>query len=156
MNREQKIVELRNKRYTMGQLGKLFGISRQRVHQIIMGFDGYTPEFMEILSTSGARAKNDTKDIKVSPKLSGRERTREIVRMRDNHTCQLCGSQRLAGKQRLDVHHIDCDKRKSRGYDRLSEIPNMITLCHRCHSHIPSHIRSMEKAGEKRQVPFKK
>lgn len=63
-----------------------------------------------------------------------RDFTRNKVRERDNHTCQNCGRQRKEGEKQLDVHHLNglCGE-KSRGYDRLSDMPGLITLCHKCH-----------------------
>lgn len=82
--------------------------------------------------------------------LGGRERTRYIVRRRDNYSCQNCGEVRLPKecgkgkkfKKSLDVHHLFglCGK-KSRLYDKTSEINNLITLCHRCHYNHPEHSR---------------
>lgn len=69
-------------------------------------------------------------------KSSGRNRTREIVRIRDKHTCQICGAIWKGGRK-FDVHHIDCDKRKTKQYDNLDkEKNNMITLCHKCHCNV--------------------
>lgn len=70
----------------------------------------------------------------------GRERTREIVRIRDEYICQDCHARRTPddalrnGKRLFDVHHLNglCGK-KSRGYDKVSEIDGLITLCHKCH-----------------------
>jgi predicted restriction endonuclease len=142
MNRAEKIVELWNKRYSGGQIGKLFGISRQRVMKIIQ-LQGLKMENM----SEKMRAKDDISGIKIDPNLAGRERTRAIVRERDENTCQLCGKVHIKGERELDVHHIDCDKRKTRQYDRMSEIPNMITVCHSCHMNISSHIKAMEKGN---------
>jgi hypothetical protein len=57
-------------------------------------------------------------------------RLRDSVRQRDNYTCQVCGlhqdSLRDMFHKRLDVHHINYDKKNcSHG--------NLITLCHSCH-----------------------
>lgn len=76
----------------------------------------------------------------------GREFSRSLVRLRDNWTCQDCGKRRTPAmakrfKKRLfDVHHINgmCGK-KSRSYDRVSDIAGMVTLCHRCHFNRPEH-----------------
>lgn len=73
-------------------------------------------------------------------KEKGRGRTRNLVRQRDNFTCQECGlvrTPRQAKEQRkrlFDVHHLNglCGK-KSKGYDKVSEIDGLITLCHKCH-----------------------
>ena len=53
---------------------------------------------------------------------------RELIRKRDNYTCQLCGqlqSKLLGYFKRLTVHHIDYDK-KNLDFD------NLITLCNSC------------------------
>lgn len=41
MNKQEKLgmIELREKGYTYSKIGKLFGLSRQRVHQILSGYD---------------------------------------------------------------------------------------------------------------------
>ena len=79
-------------------------------------------------------------------KLTGRDRTRMIVRIRDNFTCQDCKSIRYPkqakkeNKRLYDIHHLNglCGK-KSHSYDRLSEISGLITLCHKCHFNRPEH-----------------
>ena len=65
---------------------------------------------------------------------SGRDYVRELVRIRDGRTCQRCGKGWCRSKRRLDVHHLNglCGK-KSRAYDRLADMPGLITLCHKCH-----------------------
>ncbi len=66
--------------------------------------------------------------------LDGRNIVREKIRKRDRYTCQLCGELWIRGMRRLDVHHIDCVKDKTKQYDDIFlEHQNMITLCHRCH-----------------------
>lgn len=74
--------------------------------------------------------------------LQGRDFVRETVRKRDKHTCQnkKCGKKWIIGQRRFDVHHLNgmCGK-KSRGYDKISEIIGLITLCHKCHYNRPEH-----------------
>ena len=78
--------------------------------------------------------------------LGGRERTRMIVRLRDDFTCQDCKKFRTpdmaksTGKRLFDIHHLNnlCGK-KSRKYDKVSEIDGLITLCHKCHFNRPEH-----------------
>lgn len=60
---------------------------------------------------------------------------RELIRKRDEHTCQLCGCVNETkengyndySRPVLDVHHIDYNR------NNLDE-KNLITLCHSCHS----------------------
>jgi hypothetical protein len=104
--------------------------------------------------------------------MGGREHTRKQVRERDGHKCRDCGFRRtpqmvanhnenlptLIGRiKSLDVHHLDgfCGK-KSRSYDRVSEIHKLITLCHKCHYNRPEHRCQKESWGGsdgKRKVP---
>ena len=86
--------------------------------------------------------------------MSGsRDRNRELVRIRDKHTCQICGRIWKIGERRFDVHHKDCDDSKTRKSDNLKiEIDNMITLCHKCHLSLPEHKQKMRKPKTKKRV----
>lgn len=98
---------------------------------------------------------NDNPDINIRKinitELTGikngtRERVRELIRIRDNHTCQICGKKWIEGTRRLDVHHKDCVKEKSRQCDDYEkEKDNMITLCHKCHLNLPEHREAIIK-----------
>ncbi len=72
--------------------------------------------------------------------LEGKDRTREIVRKRDGYTCQNCKKVWREGGRRFDVHRLNglCGK-KSKKYDKVSEIEGLITLCHKCHFNHPEH-----------------
>jgi 5-methylcytosine-specific restriction endonuclease McrA len=86
------------------------------------------------------------KEIKkyLHKKIEGRERTRELIRIRDNYTCQICGKVWIEGQRRFDVHHKDCVKEKTKQYDKYEiEKDNLITLCHKCHLNLPEHRFSM-------------
>jgi hypothetical protein len=84
--------------------------------------------------------------------IGGRERTREIVRYRDEYTCQTCNEIRTPemakeqGKRQLDVHHLNglCGK-MSRKYDKIESLSQMITLCHKCHFNHPEHTLKTNK-----------
>ncbi len=78
--------------------------------------------------------------------IEGRDRTRMMVRIRDKFTCKDCGAVRTPkqakeqSKRMFDVHLINglCGK-KSRGYDKITEISGLVTLCHKCHFNRPEH-----------------
>lgn len=80
--------------------------------------------------------------------LQGLDFTRELVRIRDNHTCQEseggCGKVWKHGERRFDIHHLDgkCG-RFSRSYDRVSSMDILVTLCHRCHLNLPEVLEKM-------------
>lgn len=91
------------------------------------------------------KIKPFTKKPAHTTELSGRDFTREKVRIRDNHTCQDCKKVWEQGTRRFDVHHLNglCGK-KSRGYDNSSEMDGLITLCHRCHFNRPEHTKNLK------------
>jgi hypothetical protein len=71
--------------------------------------------------------------------LEGMDYTREVVRIRDQHTCKGCSKVWVHGERRFDVHHLNgvCGKR-SRKYEKISAIDGLITLCHKCHLNLES------------------
>lgn len=54
---------------------------------------------------------------------------KELVRSRDGFKCRECGVPHIELGRKLDVHHIDYDKKN------LS-LDNLISLCHSCHAHL--------------------
>ena len=128
IKRRDLIVEGKKKGRTFEEMGRSLKISRVRVHQIFH----HKPE----------------KDIVPNPlwrkfslwQKTGRGRTRMLVRSRDNFTCQECRKKWKHGDRQFDVHHLNglCGK-KSKGYDSVSDLTGMITLCHKCHFNHPEH-----------------
>ncbi len=51
---------------------------------------------------------------------------KEVIRSRDNRTCQLCGE--TENGRKLHVHHVHYDKKNCE--------PDLVSLCHRCHSKV--------------------
>jgi len=49
------------------------------------------------------------------------------IKKRDNHTCQECGIKENQSVRKLDIHHIDYNKRNNK-------FNNLITLCRSCHT----------------------
>lgn len=82
--------------------------------------------------------------------VQGRERTRELVRIRDKRMCQDCRKKWIDGNRRFDIHHLNglCGKR-SRSYDKVSEMGGLITLCHKCHFNRPEHRQRNPLSGFK-------
>lgn len=96
-------------------------------------------------------------NVKRISEPTGRERTRHLVRKRDNFTCQTCGARRTPEEAKrlrvrmFDIHHLNglCGKR-SRAYDKIDDMPGLITLCHKCHFNHPEHTlktRNLTKSG---------
>jgi len=54
---------------------------------------------------------------------------KEEVRRRDGHKCQLCGVPQVECKQKLDVHHVDYDKKNS-------DPVNLTALCRSCNTKV--------------------
>ncbi len=103
VERNYKIRDLRDKGLSYGAIAAIFGVSRQRIHAI----------------TSKYQALNGS----ASPG-GWYDKIKDSVFERDNHTCQICSSQKS-----LLIHHID-------GKDTHNNRNNLITLCTKCHLNI--------------------
>lgn len=82
MDRTQKITQLKEQGLSYGSIGKLFNVSRARVHQI---YSGYHPHDNHLVNL------------------------RNFIFKRDNYTCQwgnYCKPKKLPEKKLL-IHHID-------------------------------------------------
>jgi len=72
---------------------------------------------------------------------NSRDREREFVRIRDNHTCQKCGLKWKEGDRRLHVHHLEksmlgkCREKMIHIYDKENN-DKLLTLCPKCHRNI--------------------
>ncbi len=148
------IQKLRNEKHSYQKIGKMFGISRQRVHQILTGYRTKyksknilefpvikTQKFLleraienQLENPVGKYLKNIIKYTKMSS--NSRERMREIVRLRDKHICQWCNKKWINGERRFDIHHIVGNSNDSKKVDRNFNL--QITLCHKCHLRIDS------------------
>ena len=104
---KQKLVELRQAGYTYKAIAQLFGVSKQRVYQLVKPLLG------------------KTRNGKSAPPEEMSKRWREMMTQsilaRDGYKCKLCGN-----ADRLLAHHIDGDAYHN-------DPMNMITLCHDCH-----------------------
>jgi len=106
MNRKQQITELKIKGFSYGKIGKIFNVSRQRIHQIYSGYQ-----------SKGMR--------KINGKMYSRRNTNiniifDQVFKRDNWICQKCG------KKGILIHHIDKNWQNN-------NFNNLICLCNNCH-----------------------
>jgi hypothetical protein len=128
--RKREMIKLRKLGLTYREIGLIYGVTRQSVEETIHYVNKH---------------KRRKKSKSISRFFFGMDYTREKVRFRDKHTCQICGKQWNKGIRRFDVHHLDCDKTKTRHYDKVSEMDNMITLCHKCHLNLPQHKQSRIK-----------
>ena len=150
------ILKMREGGKSFEKIGLVLGLSRQRIHQIYKQIHLFTVKRncvfckKEIILISG-REKCCSSCKKGSSDLYGRNLVREKIRIRDNWTCQICGEVWTLGKRRLDVHHKDCIKEKTKQYDNYEiEKHNMITLCHKCHLNLPEHKKTMSEAQLKK------
>ena len=125
---------------TYQKIGDLLGISRQRVHQIYKDYSSKAKKPTTKIPKNWSPNKNYN-SIGLG-KISGRDFLKEIVRKRDNHTCQICGLVWEDGCRKLDVHHLDenLEGEVGRKYKNCKNIDRQITLCHKCHLNL-DHIR---------------
>ena len=80
-DRNRRMTSLREKGFSYGAIGKVFNISRQRVHQLLSGY-----------------VKLQTGNNKF---VGWYKKIHQSVLWRDNHTCQKCG------RRGELVHHLD-------------------------------------------------
>jgi hypothetical protein len=146
--RKDKMKELKKQGKTYQEIGKIFNLSRQRVHQIIMDikFEKETipPTFIDnCWLPVGEIFRNGFKND-----LEGRDFLRERVRHRDDYTCQICKKVWEKGKRRFDVHHLDgnIEGKNAFTYKNNKCFNRMITLCHKCHLNL-NHIKEKIKNG---------
>lgn len=129
---------------TVRTVANELNLSRQRIEQIRDG--GIPIEKIFIPKIKKERRCVDygfevsAEDRIILASLRGTDRTRELVRIRDKRTCQCCGAIWKKEARRFDIHHLNglCGK-KSKSYDKISEIGGLITLCHKCHFNHPEH-----------------
>lgn len=154
MNVKKYIQQLRAKRLTYEEIGTLLNISRQRAHQIANdyrskgAYNAIPPLQHKILSQAKKRALGlPSQSIAATGVQGGRDSVRELVRLRDKHTCQVCQKRWRKGTRRFDVHHLDPERESTRDtkWDR-EHLDRLVTLCHRCHLNLDSVRKKMRTA----------
>lgn len=140
-SRMEFILECRRMRLSYRAIAEMLGVTKQRIHQIVgAGNAPKLPKLKQTINAENLRIWNKRKLEHLGlPTPHGKfgdgvNRIREIVRMRDNHTCQKCLKRWDVGTRRFDVHHLDQNKESSRDveYDKKN-LEKLITLCHACH-----------------------
>ena len=90
-------------------------------------------------------------------KSGSKDRYRELVRIRDNYTCQNCGKKWEKGMRRFDVHHLDEERESAENNPKLKNtvckwdrehMDRMITYCHKCHLNLDSVRKKMRGKRE--------
>lgn len=109
IDRKQQMLNLKNKGFSYGQIGKLFNLSRQRVHQLINNY--------QILLTNNVRRNKWYFRIK------------QKILKRDDNTCQKCGE-----ATDLIIHHIDNDDNNN----EFTNLITLCNKCH-LRLHKPHH-----------------
>ena len=114
------MVELHENGLSYGSIGKMFNVSRQRVHQITAGYQF----ILKRTQSKGSGCKRPNNYI---------TEVRALVFNRDKNTCQMCSSE-----GNVLIHHLDKD-------DMNNELTNLVTLCTKCHLklHRPNHPKSV-------------
>lgn len=88
MDRVKQMISLKQKGLSYESIGKLFGISRQRIHQLISGYDKLSTGHNKFVKWYG--------DL------------RDLILERDEYTCQQC-----QGTDELIVHHLNGNDRNN-------------------------------------------
>lgn len=103
------------------KIGDIYGVDDESVRRLLIHYDikrrdnsGENNPFWQ----GGSSFKPYTKEFN--------RKLKKQIKERDNYTCQECSNQ-FKGKNQLDVHHIDYNKKNSKP-------ENLITLCKSCHT----------------------
>lgn len=162
IKRDLEIVRLRRAGLGYGFIADSYGITRQRAQQIYVATSSGVKIYVKqpTIQTRPRRIAVRVAHTRVMKKLSedeyrqlvkraspfrstlsGRDFARELIRVRDNHTCQMCGKQWKNGSRRLDIHHLNglCGKMSVRYESPKDTMHYQITLCHKCHYNHPQH-----------------
>lgn len=147
--RNKRIKAMRRRGYTLKQIAAKYGISHQRAGQIIL-YVPVTPTYIETICEACGVKFNFKGRRKIYCSIcrrriqvmQGKDRARELTRIRDKNTCQECKRKWKLPQRRFDVHHLNglCGK-KSRDFDSIYEIGGLITYCHKCH--MSKHVKLM-------------
>ena len=120
--RQKQIIKMKEDGLTYKEIAIVFNLNKSRIHKIAnqeIIFEKYfqPPSVFDKLPEW---------------RKKGNSRNRYLARLRDNFTCQGCHKKWKSGERHFDCHHLNglCGK-KSQGYDKLHEIDQLITLCHR-------------------------
>lgn len=133
-----------NKKVSMAQIGKIISIEqRLKISKTLTGRKRPREECINVsigmkkskavqnhlknLNQPGEKAPNWQGGLSYEIYPLGWNRTfKKQIRIKDKYKCKKCGISECKCYRKLDVHHIDYDKRN------LTPL-NLIALCHRCH-----------------------
>lgn len=149
MDERKKIVLSMLKRGSSYQtIGDFLGISRQRVHQLVIRYSDNKKNTLQIDESKLLTLKQTVTfdESSISPDIRRYSRLKELIRARDNFTCQICGKIWKPGTRRFDIHHLDQEKEnipysKEKYLWDKSNTDRMVTLCRKCHQNL-EHIKS--------------
>ena len=147
--RNKNIVSLYDGGKTFMEIGDMYKLSYQRIIQIYAKQNkekysrGTYQQELKNVNELKIWSLRKRESLGITGKIvgiynGGRNYIRELVRIRDNHTCQKCNKKWVTGERRFDVHHIDPNmegKSKIKNIVKLDKenFDKMITYCHKCH-----------------------
>jgi len=134
LTRQIRIAKLYKSGISGQELGRKYGVSHQRIYQILKKLKEVNLEEPDNLILDNLKKLIPIQHERLDYGSGGLALVREKVRVRDNHTCQKCLKVWIKGRRRFDVHHLDIKMESKRDidYDR-NNMDKMITLCHKCH-----------------------
>lgn|SRR3990167_6616649 len=140
--RRKKIIDLYQQGWSYRRIGEKLNLSFVRVGQII----NWIPPLVKLFNCaicdvkfSSYQKRRLCKECGIT--FTGASLLRELVRIRDQHTCQWCKKVWKKGTRRFDVHHLNEKfegKSNNRGSYKVDKIqmPFMVTYCHKCHLNV--------------------
>lgn len=152
---KKRMTRLHEQGFSYTKIGKMFGITRQRIHQIIAKKDitRIVIDSMIDLNLNEEQKKQLKSWRKKYNNEGGRDYKREMIRIYFNHTCQnIFCNKKWKGGRRFDIHYFSCNPTDTRKYDtgKVKDFINSVTLlCHKCHLNMPEHRETMIEAAKR-------
>jgi hypothetical protein len=103
----------------------LTGRKRPKHSKIMRGANNPNYEKKWMKGRNNPNWKNGISKRPYSYKFS--ESLKELIRQRDGHKCQYCGVPQIECLRKLDIHHIDYNKKNCKK-------KNLVALCRSCNS----------------------
>lgn len=138
---------LKDKGWRVTDIAKKFGVTRQAVSASLKYKYRRVLSFCKICSAEITEWKRRSycKNHSYLSEMSGRDFLRELVRIRDNLTCQFCFKVWEEGRK-FDVHHLEKELESNRTYKASKDMTGMVTICHKCHLNLPE-VRAKMRLG---------
>ena len=135
MTKKEQLKQMRKAGLTYQEMGNAFGISRQRVHQLLTGYRSPEHRKLELAKKKKRGFLSIFKKEKIVyvglKYLSGLDFITEKIRQDNKWTCQSCKKKWKEGQKKFDVVKKDGTV-TDRVYSSYRDKSKWTLMCHKC------------------------